>query len=178
MAVDTQVAESYARAAFEVATSGASIGKWSEMLAFAAQVSRDPDMAALLANAAIGQERQTQAFLKVCEGYLSPEGINLVRIMGENGRLAAMADVARHFEVLRREAEGRVEARVVSARPLSDADQKKISDALTKRLGKTVTLVNDVDESLIGGAIIHAGDLVIDGSIRGSLAQLAGAVGR
>jgi F-type H+-transporting ATPase subunit delta len=178
MAQDTQAAQSYAKAIYELAVAGSSQAKWTETLEFAAAVAVDPLMTAMITDASVGRERQTAAFLKVCEGRLDAAAQNLVRLLGENSRLGLLPEIARQYEALRMEGEQRVEARVVSAKPLSAAESERIASALSKRLGKTVTVVPEVDESLIGGAVIHAGDLVIDGSIRGGLAGLAAAMGR
>ncbi len=78
-----------------------------------------------------------------------------------------------NFESLKQEAEGNIEVRVKSAQELSDKQQKQIAKSMSKRLGKEVTITTEVDESLIAGAIITAGDLVIDGSVSGSMQKLA-----
>ena len=100
-------------------------------------------------------------------------GSNFLNVVADNGRLALLVDIAALYEIYRAEAEGVTEANVVSAQPLSDAQQANIIAALSKRLGGEVTLNCETDESLIGGAIVRAGDLVIDGSVRGRLNKMA-----
>ncbi len=65
---------------------------------------------------------------------------------------------------------------VTSASPLSDAQQQAIAAALRDRLGREVNLESEIDENLIGGAVIKAGDVVIDGSLRARLEGLANAL--
>ncbi|HET19914.1 MAG TPA: F0F1 ATP synthase subunit delta [Chromatiales bacterium] len=173
-----KAARAYARAAFEVAEAKGQQAKWSEMLAFLAAVAADADMGRMIASPSISRDKLVELVLNVAQGRLSAEGENLVRLLGENARLDILPLVAVEFEELRRAREGRMDVRVVSAKPLSADEQSKLVDALGKRLGKVITLANEIDESLIGGAIVYAGDLVIDGSMRGRLQGLANAVVR
>ena len=80
------------------------------------------------------------------------------------------------YENLRAEAERTVQAELESALPVSDSEQQRIADALTARLGRKVELVCRINETLVGGAVIRAGDLVIDGSVRARLEKLAVAI--
>jgi len=97
---------------------------------------------------------------------------NLVALLAENDRLAGIPAIATAFETLKREAEGKIEVQVISAQELTAEQQQAMANSLVKKLGKEVSITAEVDESLIAGAIIHAGDMVIDGSTRGSLDKL------
>jgi len=178
MAEETQVAQSYAKAINALCADGSQAKAWSETLEFLAAVASDPAMSRVLTDGSIGRVRQTEILLQVVEGKVDAQATNLLRLMGENGRLALLPLVKVEFEALRAAEEARMDAVVVSAQALTDAQAKEIEAALSKRLNRTVSIEAKVDESLIGGAIIHAGDLVIDGSIRGGLAKLASALGR
>ncbi|MCK5641384.1 MAG: F0F1 ATP synthase subunit delta, partial [Gammaproteobacteria bacterium] len=94
-------------------------------------------------------------------------------VLADNGRLNVATEIAQGYEEHRAEAEKTVEAEVTSAFPLNDAQVKSMTEALKKRLGREVTLITTVDESIVGGAIIRAGDLMIDGSVSGQLDNLA-----
>ena len=59
---------------------------------------------------------------------------------------------------------------------MNETQKQEFAAAMKKRLGKDVRLNCDLDDTLIGGAIIRSGDIVIDGSLRGRLDRLAGAV--
>ena len=85
-------------------------------------------------------------------------------------------DIAVIFEQLRAEAEQVMTAEVSSARALTPEQEANIAKALKKRTGRDVTLSVEVDESLLGGAIIRAGDLIIDGSALGKLNRLANVI--
>ena len=101
-----------------------------------------------------------------------PVGKNFIRLLAENDRLALLPDVAGIYESLRAEAEGEIEAHVTSAFELKPDQSDRIAEALAKRLNRKVKIVSSVDKELIGGAIIKAGDLVIDGSLKGRLGKL------
>ena len=176
MAEITTVARPYAQAVFKRAQETGRLADWSSELQFAAAVALDPRMTDIIESNRLTKAELAELFIGVCAERLSDEGRNLVRLLAENRRLALLPEIAAVYEVLRAEAESTVEAQMVSAYPLDDAQRDRIAEALKARLGRKVTLSATVDESLIGGAIIRAGDLVIDGSVRGKLGRLASAL--
>ena len=86
--------------------------------------------------------------------------------------MSLCGEICRLFQKLRQEAEKRLEVRVVSATPLQDSQAERMRSALAKRFDCEITLNKDVDPEVLGGAIIYAGDQVIDGSIMGRLKRL------
>lgn len=76
------------------------------------------------------------------------------------------------YEVYRAEQEKILEVDVVSYSELTPAQQQRLSESLSQRLSRKVSLKISIDPSLLGGALIRAGDLVIDGSVRGKLNML------
>ena len=84
----------------------------------------------------------------------------------------ALPAIAEVYEELKQQAEGTIEVKVVSARKLTAKQEKEMAKNLQKRLGKEVSITAEIDQSLIAGAVIRAGDLVIDGSARGRLNKL------
>ncbi|WP_303902403.1 F0F1 ATP synthase subunit delta [Thiohalomonas denitrificans] len=167
------IARPYAQAIFSLAQDEGDLKGWSDMLAFAATVASDPDMAALLDNPRVERHQTVTIFLDVCGERLNAGAKNTIRVLAENNRLELLPEIADLYEVERAAAEGTLRAEVTSARSLSDAQKKAIASALTKRLGRKVTLDCKIDEKLIGGAIIRAGDVVIDGSVVGKLDRLS-----
>jgi F-type H+-transporting ATPase subunit delta len=109
-------------------------------------------------------------------GELNGHERNFVQLLADNRRLDLAPEIRKIFESLRADAEGRVEVEVITAKSLDEEQQKRLSDALSRRLGKDIELQTRVDESLIGGAVIHAGDTTIDGSVKGKLARLSSAL--
>jgi len=169
-------ARPYARAVFELATSESANAAWSDALALMSALVVHDDMREMLDSPTLGADQKAQLLIDVCDGKLSATQQNLLRTLAENGRFALLPDIAALYEVMRAEAESKIEALVKSAHPLSEAQQQSIIAALKKKLGREVTLVTEVDATLIGGVVIRAGDLVIDGSAQAKLASLGQAL--
>jgi F-type H+-transporting ATPase subunit delta len=106
----------------------------------------------------------------------SEQGNNFLKLLLEYGRVAVLPEIAQHFEALKANVENTVDVTVTSAVPMSAAQQKAVTAALEKRLGRAVRLETEIDETLIGGAVIRAGDVVIDGSLRSRLEGLSNAL--
>ena len=174
MAENTTLARPYARAAFEAANSeDGGLQRWSEQLGLAASFARDPAIQALLASPQYDDQFKAGLFLDLCGEQLAQDGRNFIKLLAENDRLNILPEIHAVFEELRADAEKTIEAEVITAFEIDDAQRQKISDALSRRLQRDVVLNCTVDQSLIGGVIVRAGDLVIDGSARGKLVQLA-----
>lgn len=174
MAELSTVARPYAQAVFEIAQEQGSLAAWGDMLAAAAMVSADPAMRQVLASPGITRQQVGDLFVEVCGKALDEAGRNFVHVLADNHRLGLLGEIAAQYAALRAEAERTIDATVASAFELSDAQQQKLAAALKQRLGRDVRLTCEIDKTLIGGAVIHAGDLVIDGSALGRLGRLAG----
>ena len=182
MAETTTVARPYARAAFELAQpKKGGLKRWSETLQVGAVVAADENMRLALASPRLSIEEKVDLFLGICATVnggkdVFKEGRNFIKLLTENHRLYIIPEIATIFEELRKEAEKSVQAQVISAYPITDDQRDNIAKSLKAKLNRDVVLECAVDKSLIGGAIIRAGDLVIDGSARGQLAKLATAL--
>jgi len=170
---NTALARPYARAVFALAEQAGDMGAWSDQLALLDAVARDERVSAAIRAPRTSRARRAEVITRICDEHLGDAARNLVRLLAENGRLQLLPEIAEQFEALRADAEGRVDAHVASATELSDDQRDKIAASLKKRLEREVRLHCDVDASLIGGAVIRAGDLVIDGSLKGRLQRLA-----
>jgi len=168
----TTAARPYARAVFETAKESDSLSAWSDALALLGALVSNVDVKALLESPKMAKQAGADALLKLSGDKLDDKVKNLVRVLAENNRLSLLPEISAIFQKLKDEAEGSVEAQVISAIKLNKAEEKAIAKALKKRLGRDVKLKVSVDESLLGGAIIQAGDLVIDGSLAGRLKKL------
>ena len=161
MAEKSTIARPYAVAAFGLAKENNELAKWSEMLGFAAIVATDEAMQDYIGNPAVAQDTLTRLMLEVCGDQLNELGKNFIKVLVANKRLSVLPEIAALYNELRADAEKTVEAEVISAFPLTDAQQSSLIEGLKKRLGREVNLVSKVDENLLGGAIVRAGDLVI-----------------
>ena len=166
------LARPYARAAFDLANEAGTLADWSSKLEFAAAVARDPQVQTLIGNPAIGGDRLVGLFLPQGEKADSAFA-NFLATLAANRRLPILADVADGFAALKRAAEGVLKVNVRAAVAIDAAQADALKAALAKRFGRQIELTSTIDESVIGGAIIDAGDTVIDGSVRGRLERLA-----
>jgi F-type H+-transporting ATPase subunit delta len=163
------VARPYARAAFSMARDEGNFTVWSDALGFAAIAAADSRLAALLPNPQLSQADAV--------ALLAPEGasesfVRFLSLLADGRRLAHLPEIAGLYEELRAEAERVVKAKVTSATALPAGEIDVIKAALKKRFGREVEIATAIDESLIGGAVIDAGDVVIDGSLKGKLTRL------
>lgn len=176
MAEKSTVARPYALAAFELAKEKDELAKWTEMLQFAALVASDETMQKYIGNPKVGRDSLGKLFLGICEGRMTDMGSNFIKVLIDNHRLDVLPEIAMLYEQHRAEAERTIDAEVISAFPLSEAQQSMLADKLKQRLGRSVNLIAKVDPNLLGGAIVRAGDLVIDGSVNGQVDKLANAL--
>lgn len=163
------LARPYARAAFAIARDEGKFAPWSDALAFSAHVAADPRVSALLSNPQLSRGDAV--------ALLSPEATSetygrFLNVLADARRLQQLPEISGLYEQLRAEAEHVVKATVTSAAELSGDELEKIKAALRKRFGRDVEVSTAVDASLIGGAVIDAGDVVIDGSLKGKLSRL------
>ena len=170
------VARPYAQATFDLARDAGTLAQWSDMLGFAAAVSRDTDMQEAIDSPNLTVDQQADLFTQVCGDNIDDQGRNFIKLLAENRRLTLFPEIAALFETMRADAEGTLEATVISAKPMSDAQQQELAAALKTRFSREVVLQVETDESIIGGAIVRAGDTVIDGSVRGRLEKFAHAL--
>ncbi len=178
MAETITIARPYAQAVFDIAADAKAFGRWSEALQLLTLVVSDPAMNALIRNPRVPREQYSEIIIDVCGNALDENARNFVGVLAANQRLEILPEIAALFEEYRAEAEKIVQADVASAFPLSPEQQAAIAESLQRRLGREVTLECRIDESLIGGAVIRAGDLVIDGSVSGQMDRLAAALSR
>lgn len=172
MAEITTIARPYAKAAFDFAIENNAVDSWAEMLNFAAMVSENETMKPLLVGS-LASNQLAELFIGVCGEQVNEQGQNLLKVMAENGRLEVLPAVFQQFVEFRNEWAKEVEANVVSAVELTSEQQQEISVSLEKRLARKVKLNCSIDASLIAGLMITAGDLVIDGSVRGKVSRLS-----
>jgi F-type H+-transporting ATPase subunit delta len=183
MAEPSTLARPYAKAIFELArdqgkpgtgrgVAAGGLADWSAMLGGLADAVRDPKVAAAIGHPSIGRGQLADLLIQAMGKSASNESKNLLRLLAEYNRLKLAPIIAEQFEALRAEHESRVEVEILSATPVDKAQQKSLTDAIKKRLDRDVEIEWKTDEKLIAGAVVRAGDLVIDGSVAGELEQL------
>ncbi|PNS09003.1 F0F1 ATP synthase subunit delta [Solilutibacter silvestris] len=173
MSKSMTLARPYARAAYIAARDDGQTAQWSQALAFAAHVAGDPQAATLLGDPRLTREDAAR--------LVAPEGAseamrNFFALLTANGRLAVLPEISGLFEQARAESEHIVRATITSASAMTAGELESIKAALKRRFGREVEVETAVDASLIGGAVIDAGEVVIDGSLRGKLQRLQNAL--
>ena len=173
---EAALARPYARAVFELAHSKGQFQEWSDRLALMAAVVSNDRVKSVLDNPRLTKSDAGNLVIRACGEDIDDGEVNLLKMLAENDRLGQLPMIAALYNRFRDDAEGTVEAEVISALPLSDAQKSVIVNALKQRLGCEVQLICSVNEDLVGGAVIRAGDLVIDGSAVEYLRQLSSAL--
>jgi F-type H+-transporting ATPase subunit delta len=166
------IARPSAKAAFEAAREARAFAPWSSGLAVAAEIVADPRVTALIKNPELLTPDVADFIIGVAGDKLDARMQNFVRVLAENHRLLLLPEILAHYEVMRADVENTVDVEVISAVKLDAGHAEKLATALATRLKRRVNMRNTVDASILGGAVIHAGDLVIDGSLKGRLARL------
>jgi F-type H+-transporting ATPase subunit delta len=172
MADKTTIARPYARAAFEEARRENRLGAWSDAIHGAAAVVTDPRVGNLLGNPRVTPGELAQLVIDIAGPQLGEHGANFVRTLAENRRLAYLPEIAALFDEMKDEAEKVIDVTVTSAAPLDEGQRRTLASALERKLKRTVRMQCHTDPALIGGAVLRAGDLVIDGSLRTQLNRI------
>ncbi|MEM8593618.1 MAG: F0F1 ATP synthase subunit delta [Pseudomonadota bacterium] len=167
------LARPYAKAAFEFALSANALSDWSQQLAVTANVVQTDAVKKMLNNPSLTCEQQVTLFSDVCGDDINAQLKNLIAALAENKRLGLLPDIASQFDALKAEQEKTIDVEIRTAFALDDDTQARLVNALEKKLSREVNANTVIDSSIMGGVIIHAGDLVIDGSAKARLAKLA-----
>lgn len=176
MAEPSTIARPYAEAAFRLADAQGKLAEWATALANLAAVTADGRVRAAVGDPNLSAAKVAGLIIAILAGKLSGEAENFVRVLADNGRLDVVAEIRRHFEALKNEREGTVEAEVVSAFELDKSQVADLVSRLEKSTGRKVKARVSVDKALIGGVKVVIGDKVIDGSARAQLAALENAL--
>jgi len=178
MAEMITIARPYAEALFKLAIEKKVAPQWSDMLGLMAAVAHDPDMANLVGNPKVDRAQLSQIFESVCEGKLDEDARQLIRLLVENHRIPALPAIRDQFEALCHQHEGILDAQITSAFSISGPELDALVKGLEKRFGRKIRAEVTVDAALIGGVKVTVGDLVIDGSVRARIDQMAVAIKR
>lgn len=176
MAELVTIARPYAEAIFALAKERDELSKWSDMLTLLVTVFDDRRIQAAIANPKVTKADIERLILAVCGEQIDANARNFIQLLVENGRLSAVAEIRRLFDLLKSEDEGIVEAQISSAFPLDGQELEKIVSLLSKRYQKNISPTVDVDSDLIGGITVQVGDKVWDASVRGRLQAMAAAL--
>ena len=175
MAENATIARPYARAAFAYAREGNALAAWSKLLATGAAVAADAGADKLFGNPRVSSEQLVELISGVAVdsgATVGADAKNFLRLLAQNHRLTLLPEISAQFEALKAEVEQTLDVEVTTAQALTSEQRTGLADSLAKRFKRQVRIVETVDAALVGGAIVRAGDYVIDGSVRGRLARL------
>ncbi len=174
MAELSTLARPYAEAVYRLAKEKNALGEWAERLATLAAIVSDAQMRAVIADPNTSAARAAELVGSITE--TGEAGKSLLTVLAGNDRLMLLPEISAQYEVLKAEAEGVLEATIVSALEMNEAQKADVMAALKTRFGRDVAATVEVDPGLIGGAVITVGDQVIDGSVKGRLQKMAAAL--
>ncbi|MGD8176139.1 F0F1 ATP synthase subunit delta [Marinimicrobium sp. ARAG 43.8] len=176
MAELTTLARPYAKAAFQYALEAEALGEWAKQLATLAGASQYGAMAELIATPSLSASEQADALIDACGDELSEPVRKYVQLLAQNKRLVLLPQIAELFEAFKHAHEHAVDVELTTAFELTDADQETLAKALEQKLKRKINVRAQIDQKLMAGVVVKAGDLVIDGSMRGRLEKLARAI--
>ena len=171
----TTLARPYAKAIFEFALASKELSLWSDILQRLAVLVLNEQALQFLMNPEVTEKKQIQFLMGFFDKNESLQTVameNLLGLLTQHKRLPLLPDIKAIFEVLRAEQEKTLKVKVISFAELTKEQQAQLTSSLSQRLERQVTLEVNLDKSLLGGAVVHAGDLIIDGSVRGKLNKL------
>ena len=180
MAEPVTIARPYAEAVFKLACEGNtavnSLAAWADALANLDGVVSDARVQACISDPKVSAQQLEALVLGVVGDKLYGDARNFVQVLVQNNRLDLMPLIRAHYEALKREKEGVLEARIISALQMSDEQVKQLVAQLESKYQRKVTAQVETDASLIGGVKIVVGDKVIDATVRGKLDAMAAAL--
>lgn len=178
MAELATLARPYANAVFALARENGALERWARRLRILAAAAGEEPMRRLLEAPETPAEQKAFRLADVCGDEVDDRGRRFLLVLARNGRLPLLGEISRRFDELKAAEERNLDVEVLSTYPLTEDQAERLRDALRNKFGKEVRLSSDVDPSLLGGAVVRAGDTVIDGSVRGRLDKLAESLAR
>jgi F-type H+-transporting ATPase subunit delta len=173
MAEAATIARPYAKAAFMSARDAQALPAWSQALGESSALLADARIADLISNPKMSLDQVVSLFAGLGGDAIDTHWQNFIRLLAQNKRLDVLPEITVQYESLRAQFENELDVQVTSAVAMTDAQKSKLAAALNKRFKRDVRISTSIDPTLLGGAVIRAGDLVIDGSINGRLQRMA-----
>ena len=185
MADNNTIARPYAQAIFDIARDTGTMESWAEGLVIAKEILQDSQLNDFLSKPSLSPEQKlkfiSELFSEITDETMifsgnDDRGNNLIKLLIENSRVSVLPEISEHFNLLKSELENSVNVIVSSAVPLSEDQKLALEDVLKKRFDSDIFLQTEIDETLVGGAVIRTGDVVSDGSLRASLSGLSNVI--
>lgn len=175
MAELSTIARPYAEALFAASKSG-DLNRVLADIEAVASLASDAKVRGLALSPNVTDAQLKDVLGGAAKGGLSDVVRGFIATTVENGRVAALPEVARQFRLLKNAAEGKADATIESAFDLSDAQVADLTTALEKKFGVKLKPVVSKNAALIGGVRVTVGDQVLDSSVRAQLEQMRNAL--
>ena len=176
MAELSTIARPYAEALFAAASSDKTaagvLDRWLAVVGEMAAVAGHPEVAQIANDPKLGGPQVYDLVRGLIKAPLPDAAENFLRLVVDNGRLAALPEVARQFRAMKNAAEGQADCLIESALPLSEAQVGDLLGSLSRKFGLKLIPEVKVDPELIGGVRVSVGDHVLDDTIKARLAQM------
>jgi len=170
------LARPYAKAAFQAASETSSVQLWADQLTLLGSISAEAKVADAISSSTIDAATQVSTLTNLAGDDLGVAVNNFLHVLASNKRLLLLPSIAELFAELKADLERSVEVNISTAFALDSAVETKLTEALKNKLQRDIRVNTNVDKSLLGGVVVRAGDIVIDGSIKGRIAKLAEAM--
>ena len=170
------LARPYAKAAFQAASETSSVQLWADQLTLLGSISAQVKVADAISSSTIDAATQVSTLTNLAGDDLGVAVNNFLHVLASNKRLLLLPSIAELFAELKADLERSVEVNISTAFALDSAVETKLTEALKNKLQRDIRVNTNIDKSLLGGVVVRAGDIVIDGSIKGRIAKLAEAM--
>lgn len=172
MAELATLARPYANAVFEVAKEEDRLDLWSRTLAVLVRALEEPEVQPLIASPIHSPAKKAITLTDILGDQLTESMRRFVHVLAENRRLELLPEIREGFEVKLEEEQRTLTVEITTAVDLTDEEKKRFTDTLQQRFQRDISLANEIDPQVLGGALIRAGDTVLDGTVRGKLEKL------
>lgn len=172
MAELATLARPYSNAVFEVAKEEGRLDLWSRSLAVLVRTLQEPEVEPFIASPIHSPAKKAITLTDILGDQLSESTRRFVHVLAENRRLELLPEIQQGFEERLEEEQQTLTVEITTAVDLSDDEKKRFTTTLQDRFQRDISLATEVDPDVLGGALIRAGDTVLDGTVRGKLEKL------
>lgn len=167
------IAKNYAETLLELARRAGDLRAWGEMIdAVAHAMESDRRLRVFLESPRVSAQRKNEILKSAYGDQLPRNFVRFLQALVNHRRQLLIPAIAREYNDLVDQVEGRVHASVIVAREADDNDRALVTKQLSRTLGKDVVPHFHVNPGILGGVIVRVGDTVLDGSVRRRLAAL------
>ena len=173
------VAQEYGTALFMLASEEEKVATYREGLALLKRAFEEEDeYLTFISSPSIPLTQRLASITEVFSGKLEENLLSFLLLLCEKNRLNCFFEAEKTFEALYDESQRTLNLKVKSAVPFTDEQKSKLEEKLEAKYGCKVDTQYIIDTTLLGGVIIEADDIVIDGSLRHRMHEIKEVIGR